>query len=124
MQRGRYVLFDIANLEATRSHDVAAARFGGAGDGAQERGLAHAIAGHQPDAIAVLDDEVEIAEQRDADGDAEVLEADRAHLLSLWKSWRNAPGLAPDRRPMGKPEEMGRCSSDPLGQPCNESCRA
>ena len=51
--RRRHVLLDIADGKATRAHDIAGGQFPLPGHGAQQRGLAAAIAGDEADAVAV-----------------------------------------------------------------------
>ena len=75
----RHVLLDIAHAQAARTDDVAGGGFGEAGQTAQQRGLAAAVAGDQPDAVRIADGEGQVPEQGMRRQNADIAQIDRGH---------------------------------------------
>jgi hypothetical protein len=82
-QGRRHVLLDVADAQPARAGDLAFGCLHRAGNAAQQRGLAAAIGCDKPDAVAGIDDKVQVGKQRRAQRHAEITDVDESHDRSL-----------------------------------------
>lgn len=80
---GRYILRDMADGQPARLGDLALARLQRAGDAGKQRRFAPPVGGDEADAIACVDDEIELGKQRIAQRHAEIADIDECHDRSL-----------------------------------------
>jgi hypothetical protein len=66
----------MADGQPARARHIAFTCLKRAGKAAQQRGLATPVGGHEADAVAGADGEVELCKQRAAEGDAEIADID------------------------------------------------